>query len=131
MDRDKASRARQRLLENEEQREQHLEVLLRSANMVEGSLVDVARKCGKANCRCASGDPEDRHEAKYLSRSEQGRTRNIYVRKSHEVDVATKAERYRRFRRARAELMRLAEQTARITDELQRALTEPYPASKK
>jgi uncharacterized protein DUF6788 len=131
MNRKKASKARQKLNENEEQRQQHLKVLLNCTTLVEGSLVSVARKCGKPSCRCVSGNPEDRHPTKYLSRSELGRTRNTYVRKRDEVDIATKAKRYREFRRARAELMKLAEQTARIADELQQALTEPYPDSNK
>ncbi len=127
MDPKTASRARQMLRENEQRRDQQLEVLLNSGAMIAGSLVTVGRKCGKPTCRCASGDPEERHPTKYLSRSERGRTRNTYVRKRDEVDVAAKAGRYRQFRRARAELMKLAEQTARIADELQQALTEPYP----
>jgi len=52
----------------------------------------------------------------------------VYVRAADEVDVAAKAERYRQFRQARAELMKLAGETARFADELQQKMTEPYPA---
>jgi hypothetical protein len=37
-----------------------------------GSLITLRRKCGKANCRCASGTP---HETPALSYSVAGRTR--------------------------------------------------------
>jgi hypothetical protein len=92
--------------------------------MVAGSFVTLARKCGKPTCRCARGE---KHEGKYLSRSEGGRTRLAYVPAGDEVDVATKAERYRRFRQARAALMKLADETAEAADVLQASLTEPYP----
>lgn len=51
----------------------------------------------------------------------------LYIPAGDEVEVATKAERYRRFRQARAELMKLAAKTAEIADDLQRALTLAYP----
>ena len=92
--------------------------------MVEGSFVTLGRKCGKPTCRCATGD---KHFSKFLSRSEGGKSRPVYVRSVDEVDVASKAERYRQFRQARAELMKLADQTARFADELQQEMTEPYP----
>jgi hypothetical protein len=44
-----------------------------------------------------------------------------------EVEISAKAESYRRFRKARAELMKLAARAAELADELQRALTEAYP----
>jgi hypothetical protein len=43
------------------------------------------------------------------------------------VDIARKAERYRQFRQARAELMKLSAQLAEAADELQAALNEAYP----
>lgn len=92
--------------------------------MVAGSFLKQGRTCGKPTCRCATGD---RHEARYLSRRVDGRTQMAYVPARDEVDVATKAERYRRFRQARAALMKLADETAATADVLQAALTEPYP----
>lgn len=92
--------------------------------MIAGSFVTLARTCGKPTCRCARGE---KHEGKYLSRSYGGRTRLAYLPAGDEVDVATKAERYRRFRQARAALMKLAAETAQAADTLQAALTEPYP----
>lgn len=95
--------------------------------MVEGSFVELGRKCGKSSCKCAAGE---KHYSKYLSRSVEGRTKLVYVPGRDEVDVSGKAEHYSRFRKARAELMKLAARTAELADELQRALTEPYPRDK-
>ena len=124
MDRRRASRARQLLRETEEKRRPHVETLLGSDVHVEGSFVTLGRKCGKPTCRCATGD---KHFSKFLSRSEGGKTRLTYVPAADEVEVAQKAERYRRLRQARAELMKLSAVTAALSDELQRALVQPYP----
>jgi len=127
MDRPKASKARQQLRKTEEARAAQLEALLQAAVMVEGSFVELGRKCGKPSCRCATGE---KHYSKYLSRSVEGRTKLVYVPGRDEVEVSGKAEHYSRFRKARAELMKLAARTAELADELQRALTEPYPRDK-
>ena len=124
MKRARASDARRRLRAAEEAREAHVEELLGAETMMAGAFAKQKRKCGKDNCRCATGAS---HVAAYLSRSVEGRTRLAYVPAGDEVDVATKAERYRRFRQARAELMKLAAETAQAADVLQAALTEPYP----
>jgi hypothetical protein len=101
-----------------------MEDLLKADTMISGSYVTLARTCGKPTCRCNRGE---KHEGKYLSRNVGGKTRLIYVPAGDEVEVATKAERYRRFRQARAALMKLAAETAKVADALQEALTEPYP----
>ena len=124
MDRPRASKARQQLIEVETARGAYVEQLLKAAVMVEGAFVEVGRKCGKPTCRCVDGE---RHYGKYLSGQVDGRKKMTYVRNRDEVDVAEKAERYRRFRKARAALMKLAARTAELADELQAALTESYP----
>ena len=128
MKRAQASAARQRLLETERARAAHVGDLVGADRMVEGSFVTLGRKCGKPTCRCATGE---RHYGKFLSRSVAGRTQMLFVPQGQEVAVAAKAERYRRFRQARAELMKLAAQTAKAADTLQAALTEPYPKSER
>lgn len=124
MKRASASEARRRLRQAEQAREAHVQVLLGSDAMIAGSFARQKRTCGKDNCRCAAGEP---HIAAYLSRSVQGRTQLLYVPAGDEVDVARKGERYRRFRQARAALMKLAAETGGAADTLQAALTEPYP----
>ena len=124
MDRRRASQLRQQILRAEQQRREHVDSLVGSEALIEGSFVTLGRKCGKPTCRCASGE---KHYSKFLSRSEQGRTRLIYIPAGDEVEVARKAERYRRLRQARAELMKLAAATAGLADSLQHALAEPYP----
>ena len=124
MDRRRASRIRQQLCQTEEARRSHVEAILGSESLVEGSFVTLGRKCGKPTCRCATGE---KHFSKFLSRSVEGRTQLTYVPSGDEVEVARKAERYKKLRQARAELMKLSAQTAALADSLQKALSEPYP----
>ena len=124
MDRPAASKARRRILETEKARAGHVQTVLGASAMIEGSFVTLGRKCGKEGCRCATGD---KHYSKFVSRSVAGRTKLTYVPAGDEVGVAAKTERYRRFREARAELMKLAQQTAALVDGLQEELSEPYP----
>jgi hypothetical protein len=124
MDRSRASRVRQLIRQTEEARLAHVDALVATEVLVEGSFVTVARTCGKPTCRCARGE---KHVSKYVSRSVGGRTQLIYVPAGDEVRVDAKTRQYRQLRHARAELVKLAARTAALADELQQALAEPYP----
>lgn len=126
MKRRRASEVRQQIRQTEEARRVHVDALVGSEALIEGSFVTLGRKCGKPTCRCADGE---KHFSKFVSRSVQGRTRLTYVPSGDEVDVARKAERYRELRHARAELMKLSATTAELADALQQSLAEPYPPS--
>ena len=124
MDRSRASRIRQLIRQTEEARGAHVDALVSTEALVEGSFVTVGRTCGKPGCRCAHGE---KHFSKYLSRSVGGRTRLVYVPAGDEVRVQRMAQQYRQLRHARAELAKLAAKTSELADELQAALVEPYP----
>ena len=119
-----ASQVRQQIRQSEEARRTHVDTLVGSDVLIQGSFVTLGRRCGKPNCRCVAGD---KHLSKYVSRSEGGKTRISYVSAGDEVDVAQKTERYRKLREARAELLKLAAQTSELADELAETLAEPYP----
>lgn len=114
------SRLRQQLRRTEESRRAHIQrILAERGPLRPGAFVTVLRKCGKPNCHCASGEG---HPAKYLSVKEGGRTRMIYVPDHLDVGVASESRRYRDFRRARAELAKLARQSLEVIDELEQTL---------
>jgi hypothetical protein len=120
-----ASRLRQQLVRTEEARDKHLQVLLETRlALMRGSFVVVGKKCGKSNCRCATGEL---HPTRYLSSSEEGRTRIRYVPTRDELRVREAADRYRRFREARAALARLSTEVLGLSDALEVCLTESYP----
>jgi hypothetical protein len=67
-----------------------------SGKMLWGSLGEVYRRCGRANCHCAKG--EKHGPVFYLTRNEGGRTRNIYVAPELHDEVAAGVIAYRRYR---------------------------------
>ncbi len=114
---------RQLIGRTERQRTRQLEVLLSTRQrLVRGSFVVLGKKCGKAGCACTRGAL---HATRYLSASEQGHTRMVYVSAAQAAAVKSAAERYQRFRRARAQVVKLSTQTVALADRLQQALTEP------
>lgn len=124
-DRPDASRLRQRLAESERRRSGPVRALLAERGpMIRGTFQSKARRCGKLNCKCARGTA---HPTTVLARSEQGELKTRYVPAADRSRVELLASRYQRFRRARAELAKLARQTLELADELQESLTEPYP----
>lgn len=70
--------------------------------VLRGTLTTFRRRCGKPNCRCATGEP---HESPALTYSEGGRTKTLTL---SDAEVAEVAAALARFEQARAELDRAA-----------------------
>ena len=68
-----------------------------------GTLTTFRRRCGKASCHCASGEP---HESPALAYNEGGRTETLTLAEAEVADVAAGLA---RFNKARAELERAAD----------------------
>lgn len=66
--------------------------------VLRGTLTTFRRRCGKANCRCAGGEP---HESPALTYTEGGRTRTLTL---SGVEVAEVAAALARYEAARADL---------------------------
>ena len=67
----------------------------RIQEVIRGSIVIMARSCGKANCRCQKGA---KHRSLYISQRHAGKTRMIYVPKSSEVLARRLIDNYRRIK---------------------------------
>ncbi len=98
------SRLRQQIYKLQREHARLIQGMLKSRGMVKGSVVTLARRCGKPGCKCNRGE---KHKSKYLSISEGGKTRMVYLKPGMEMKVGEAAERYRRFRRARAQLVKV------------------------
>jgi len=72
--------------------------------LMRGSLTVRKNSCGKANCRCARGEP---HLSLYLTQSHNGKPRQLYVPKSWEERVRRAVSDYQ-------ELQQLVEDLAEI-----------------
>lgn len=66
-----------------------------SALVLRGTLTTSRRRCGKPNCRCASGEP---HESPALRFSEDGRYRTVTLRAGDVAEVAAALARYEQSR---------------------------------
>jgi hypothetical protein len=60
--------------------------------MVRGTIVSLRRRCGKAQCRCADGEP---HESWVLSYSLKGRTHMVPVQDEALSTLRRELSRYR------------------------------------
>ena len=80
MSSDREQTQRRRRLLREQMRALSLGPLMR------GSLVERLRRCGRANCACAT-DPRKRHGGKFLTVQLDGRTQALHVRPDDEAQV--------------------------------------------
>jgi hypothetical protein len=92
--------------------------------MVQGSFYLLRRRCGKPNCRCATGQL---HAAYVLTRSEQGKDRLYTVPREQRARVRKWAAEYRRYQRARAVLAKRHLRLLSLVDQMaeQRLLAWP------
>lgn len=119
------SRLRQAILSLEAERQRHVDLVLgEQGPLIRGSVGRRRRVCGYSGCRCARGEG---HASSYLSAAVGGRTRLVHLPEADMMHVSKAARRYRRFRRARAQLVRLASKLAMLVDRLGNALLEHYP----
>jgi len=72
-----------------------LNKLLGRRGIIRGSLVRRQRLCGKPNCKCTRGE---KHEGLYLSVSEGGKLRQLYIPKEWEQTVQQWVDDYRKAR---------------------------------
>jgi hypothetical protein len=66
------------------------------------------------------------HPTAVLEVNEEGKRRNIYVRIPERTEIKRRSERYRGFRKKRAELGRLGAEILSLVDELLKTLATSY-----
>ena len=104
--------------------ERTVQTLLRSEPMIQGSFYLLRRKCGKPNCRCASGQL---HCSWVLTRSEKGQDRLYSVPKEQRTRVRKEAAAYRRYQRARALLVKRQARLLALADESAQLRLQLWP----
>ncbi|MCI0353925.1 MAG: hypothetical protein L0099_02635, partial [Acidobacteria bacterium] len=93
---------------------------------VKGSVYDLRTRCGKPSCHCAS-EQGPLHTSTVLSWSDQGKTRLRTLPPAQRSRFRRLAENYRRFRQARAALVKLHQRITAHIDRLETALRLPPP----
>jgi len=84
--------------------------------LLAGSVYTLRRRCGKPNCRCSQGQL---HATEVLAYRGQGRLQNITPRPQDLPALRRLTEAYRRFRQARAALVKLHRQTLAAVDRIE------------
>lgn len=88
-----------------------------------GAVIAERKRCGKPNCRCASGNPEDLHGPYYYRYyRENGRLRKAYVPKDRVEQVRAACALYREEQRTRRWMALLFQQHAQSVDEMLRQI---------
>jgi hypothetical protein len=131
-DREQASRQRALLAQLGEQYRRLLRDLLSPRHLLKGSVYELKTRCGKPSCHCAA--PQGPlHSTPALSWSHAGKTRLRSLSSSDLARCRRLTEAYRRFRQARARLVKLHQQILRALNRLEQALRwpPPPPASRK
>ena len=119
-----ASQLRKQLQQCQREVGDLLRMLKQRRPLVRGNVYNLRRKCGKDGCHCQDGDL---HESWVLSVPEKGSKRMRAVPKGKRTQWQSMTERYRRFRRARARLVKLFAEVIKLVDKLERERTVPPP----
>ena len=123
---DRASRLRLALKSLLADYQRQIETLLPLRQLLKGSVYDLHTRCGKPSCHCASEDGPP-HTSPVISWSEHGKTRLRTVPAGERTHFRQLTENYRRFRRARAALVKLHQRIVVHIDRLEAVLQRPPP----
>ena len=123
---DRASRLRLSLKTLLADYQRTLEELLPLRQLVKGSVYDLHTRCGKPSCHCAS-EEGPLHSSTVLSWSDHGKTRLRTLPPGERLRFTQLTDCYRRFRRARAALVKLHRQMLANLDRLEKTLRLPPP----
>ena len=93
-----------------------LETFMEREPLLPGSMYTLKRRCGKPNCRCAQGHL---HETELLSYRGGTRPRNVTPQRGQQELFKKGTEAYRRFRQARAQLVKLQRQMVKLVDSIE------------
>jgi len=117
-DRDRLSRLRQGLVRLGEETLRLLDVLLAREPLARGSLYLLRRRCGRPSCHCSEGEP---HPTWVLATTGPRGRRLRTIPPARLGEVRALVERYRRFRRARARLVKVHRQMLAGVEQLEAA----------
>lgn len=123
---ERASRLRLALKTLIDDYQRQIDTLLPLRQLVKGSVYDLQTRCGKPSCHCAS-DQGPLHTSTVITWSEHGKTRLRTLPPGELSHFRQWAENYRRFRQARAALVKLHQRIVDHIDRLEKTLELPPP----
>jgi len=123
---DRASRLRLALRTLLADSQRQLDELLPLRQLVKGSVYELQTRCGKPTCHCAA-EEGPLHSSTVLSWSEHAKTRLRTLPPGERAQFRQLTENYRRFRQARAALVKLQRRMLATIDRLEKTLRLPPP----
>ena len=123
---DRASRLRLALRTLLADSQRQLDELLPLRQLVKGSVYELQTRCGKPACHCAA-EEGPLHSSTVLSWSEHAKTRLRTLPPGERAQFRQLTENYRRFRQARAALVKLQRRMLATIDRLEKTLRLPPP----
>lgn len=112
----KLSTLRAELKQTQQEIQALFQQLLARTPLLPGSLYAMKRKCGKEKCRCNQGEL---HVNTVLSYRGQQKPQTITPAAEHIQSLQKLTDDYRRFRKARAQLVRLQRRMLQQVDQIQ------------
>jgi hypothetical protein len=119
--REELSRQRSALRDRLRDLRRVLQVAFGRSPLIKGNVYELARKCGKPNCRCTRGDL---HRSLVLTWSEKGKGRLLSLPAERVAEIKRKSEAYLRFRRARARVTEIYRQILALLDRIEKLRRE-------
>ena len=113
------SKARQKLRHLQQQLPKRLAPFFQRDPLLPAYIYDTQRKCGNPKCRCAHGQL---HPGRSICFEEDGRRQCYSLTPDQRGQLQPWAENYRRFRQARRELRRTAQDAFDLIDQIELAL---------
>ena len=97
-------------------------VFLDHKPLSKGGIFKGRTKCGNKNCKCEREG--ELHEVWRYYRCEDGRGNNRTIKKGELIRLEKGTDNYKRFRKARARLVKIHHESLRIIDILEKAKTQ-------
>lgn len=119
------SRLRQRLRALQAERARLERRFFAPQRTLKGTLLERAKVCLKPGCKCTRGQPHPR--LTYLSWSDGGKTRQVYVPPHDRARVRLRVQAYQVLRQTRAHVVKLQGEVLALLDQLEAGQREAYP----
>lgn len=107
------------------QRTKHIFSLVHGNPLVHGLPHNVFRKCGKSNCKCATGERHGPYPA--LSVNKEGRQRIVMIKKADVESILEEAGRYKYFQETLAKIRRINKEIDGLLEKVKLSTIRSYP----
>ncbi len=119
------SKIRQKLSILNKQRSMHIFSLVHGNPLVHGLPHNVFRKCGKNNCKCATGKRHGPYPA--LSVNKEGRQKIVMIKKADVGTILEEAGRYKYFQETLAKIRRINKEVDELLEKVKLSTIRSYP----